>query len=1480
MELLCDLGPRHTGNLANEVFTPLYILRQLAEIKANVGKHIQLEISIQRPSGAFDLDFVSGFTSMYDHILNIVVRISDTRFHVFNPATARKEPGPAVMISAHYDSAIGTPAASDNVANVATVLELIRLFATQPDAYYSDLVDQIDTYRVPDSNRLHNPVIFVLGGGEETILQAAHGLITQHPWGTTIRTFVNLDAAGGGGRELVFQTGPRCPTLAYAYMRSVPYPHANTIAQDLFQTGAVPSDTDFRIYKDFGGLPGLDMAYISNGYIYHTSLDTPDRVPAGALQRTGDNLRSLLRALDTATDLFEPSPDSDSIYQGSAVLPKVGAYDDPERMASDNTMDATVSFTKFASTPLFTPPIVNGDPIFFDFLGIVGIIYSPITAFLLHGAVIMLACIYVFVPISFTHGPLIEYLQLSQKEFADGLGAIPSEDSRAQVQISRGLQRQDLEEKFLAHLPEAFRANPKVHRCLATVMDFPLSFAVITMLFAVFLCFSIAIPVLFIPEPTLLHYFVIPCTVLSSYFWFVYLLSTRPQVLTRFIRVLTPNFKVFQVHILTQCVGLGWALLSCVLAIIACALVAAFLWIINVRMVWFADQRYLFALYVPTALATILWIRVPARILPKLDSQYLISRAVRENDLFGSNIARDVGYAAAEDISFSGGISLWLALLTAAWIFGAGSAFFPAMWLTCALVGKVFLADSLLPWVVGDGEEPSNIALPHIRPDSVAARAYQRSLTCVRIRPWKPLLRALLIWLACIPAVLMTNQFAMTLLGFFIPISGRAGQVIPTDIVVGVLTAVLTAVGFAIPIAPVLSLSKRSRKVLLRILLVVLSLGLLSAILMGSPYSYERPKRMIAQHVYRVLQTPRMLRIPSPPHSISSLGDETHSGHTHIHRQHELHIANYYEDSSSRTISRSAVDPEHHSLLLSSSTSSKLIRLVGEDEQIQLGWDSIRTGFMSRGGSLPAKPHLQHAVSYSDSGIVIYALDNTQLRSLTRVYLPRLDASVVEDLRLTGPYYSSAVADMIQTETGGFYGDMPVYLPCIEFVPRYLFLPTPRPLVGISPFEARRLAVRPQRHFTEVLRDGDITPPALLNSSETQYSFALRATALPSYKDAVRVQNGETGKREQDGRDRSIATKLLTEWQNKEVFSTDLNLATLEANKIYEDLLREAGLSAKLVQSATQRFFELQRPSSVSIELLSSKWVAGCSPHLEAYFPGRQAPSPRLRLYFRVQGPAQMTMYFSSAPETVEPSKLPSTRDGKLVIAPLDITDWSLASKHSIAAFERNAAIRRGTLKSLSDDHDDGSMKDALEGQSKPPHEQLTKSPGYSIGQLTIDKTELFVLFASGLRVNEREALPDSFETYFYIDVSTPQIGNSGILPGANGDTPSTTDHTKGDEKLAELYASQTGNSGRILNRRKNTRYPRYPWCDPKSIYHLKIAIGGHNYDMITPHLVQLRRSLPDWIAPTTWTSSYLQQDYYIQCDEENEESVISNNVQ
>lgn len=237
------LGFRHVSSDANEIHAKRLIIDKLEAIKSSASEKVEVEISVQEASGHFYLDFLGGMTHIYHNISNVIARFSKRG----------TSPEHAFMINAHYDSALGSPAASDDAVSCSTMLETLRAISSEPHPLLGD-----------------HALIFLFNGAEETILQASHAFVTQHPWAKQIRGFLNLEAAGAGGREIVFQTGPNHPWLAQMYAKVVPHPHASVVAQEIFQSGVIPSDTDFRIFRDYGHFPGIDTAYFVNGYIYHT----------------------------------------------------------------------------------------------------------------------------------------------------------------------------------------------------------------------------------------------------------------------------------------------------------------------------------------------------------------------------------------------------------------------------------------------------------------------------------------------------------------------------------------------------------------------------------------------------------------------------------------------------------------------------------------------------------------------------------------------------------------------------------------------------------------------------------------------------------------------------------------------------------------------------------------------------------------------------------------------------------------------------------------------------------------------------------------------------------------------------------------------------------------------------------------------------------------------------------------------------------
>ncbi|HEU4585829.1 MAG TPA: M28 family metallopeptidase [Gemmatimonadaceae bacterium] len=182
----------------------------------------------------------------------------------------------AILLSAHYDTPVESVGAGDDGVASASLVELVRALAAGP--------------------KLEHSVIVIINDGEEQGLLGAHGFV-QHPWFRDVRAFVNLESAGPHGKSILFQAGVDGGWLVSEYARSVPYPYGTVLGQDIFQSGAIPSDTDFRIYRDYGHLVGLDIALYRGGWAYHTQRDRTWNVSPGSVQQMGENALALAREL-------------------------------------------------------------------------------------------------------------------------------------------------------------------------------------------------------------------------------------------------------------------------------------------------------------------------------------------------------------------------------------------------------------------------------------------------------------------------------------------------------------------------------------------------------------------------------------------------------------------------------------------------------------------------------------------------------------------------------------------------------------------------------------------------------------------------------------------------------------------------------------------------------------------------------------------------------------------------------------------------------------------------------------------------------------------------------------------------------------------------------------------------------------------------------------------------------------------------------
>lgn len=191
----------------------------------------------------------------------------------------------SVLVSAHYDTVPGSPGAADDAAGVACALEALRALTAGPPRRHS--------------------VVLNLNGAEEVGLFGARAF-EDDPWFSSVRTFVNLEAAGSGGRALLFRAARGGNPALRAYASRVERPTASAVGQDLFNHDMVPLATDFDVYAE-AGLPGIDLAFVGDGWTYHGPDDAPGRLQPGSLQHMGEGLLAVLEELVTG-ELEPPVP--------------------------------------------------------------------------------------------------------------------------------------------------------------------------------------------------------------------------------------------------------------------------------------------------------------------------------------------------------------------------------------------------------------------------------------------------------------------------------------------------------------------------------------------------------------------------------------------------------------------------------------------------------------------------------------------------------------------------------------------------------------------------------------------------------------------------------------------------------------------------------------------------------------------------------------------------------------------------------------------------------------------------------------------------------------------------------------------------------------------------------------------------------------------------------------------------------------------
>ena len=202
-----------------------------------------------------------------------------------------------VLINAHYDSVPAGFGATDDGVGVITVLQLIKYFSS------------ID--RQPKRG-----IVALLNNGEEDFLNGAMAF-TQHPMSRFVKTFLNLEGAGAGGRATLFRSTDTEVTRFYQISK---YPFGSVVSADAFKRGFVRSGTDYSIFKDQLGLRGLDVAFMAPRARYHTDQDDVRHASRASLYHMLSAALSTMQGLTSDTSsTFDRKGDAHSGHGSTGV---------------------------------------------------------------------------------------------------------------------------------------------------------------------------------------------------------------------------------------------------------------------------------------------------------------------------------------------------------------------------------------------------------------------------------------------------------------------------------------------------------------------------------------------------------------------------------------------------------------------------------------------------------------------------------------------------------------------------------------------------------------------------------------------------------------------------------------------------------------------------------------------------------------------------------------------------------------------------------------------------------------------------------------------------------------------------------------------------------------------------------------------------------------------------------------------------------
>jgi hypothetical protein len=190
--------------------------------------------------------------------------------------------GKAVLLVVHYDGVEAGPAAGDDGAGCAALLETLRALRARKEPLAHD-------------------VIALFTDGEEAGLIGAAAFVREHPWAKDIAFIMNFEARGTTGRAYMFETGAGNRDAVSA-LRAAGDVTAGSVFTTIYR--ALPNDTDLSELALLGA-PALNFAFADGVQRYHTSHDDLAHLSAGSVQHQGAQMLAVAKKV-ASEDLPRP----------------------------------------------------------------------------------------------------------------------------------------------------------------------------------------------------------------------------------------------------------------------------------------------------------------------------------------------------------------------------------------------------------------------------------------------------------------------------------------------------------------------------------------------------------------------------------------------------------------------------------------------------------------------------------------------------------------------------------------------------------------------------------------------------------------------------------------------------------------------------------------------------------------------------------------------------------------------------------------------------------------------------------------------------------------------------------------------------------------------------------------------------------------------------------------------------------------------